>query len=128
MNNSASPRIVIADDDGFFRQILKLIANTAGWEVVAEAADGEQAVACTEQHQPDMLWLDVNMPKMSGMQALAAIHPRAPDLCIVMLTGQDEAGDIEACLTAGASAYVTKGSPNDMGEQLLRIWGERMRP
>jgi two-component system chemotaxis response regulator CheY len=116
-----TPAVLIADDDAFIR---KLIATTledvAGFRLV-EAADGEEALTMAEEHEPRLVFLDVDMPRLDGLDACRALRDRAAlrDTRIVMLTAGSE--HERAARDAGADLFLTKPfSPLD----LLRLVDE----
>jgi DNA-binding NarL/FixJ family response regulator len=105
--------VVIADDQTLVRRGFRLILKAAGIEVVAEAADGEQAVAAVSEHQPDVVLMDVRMPKVDGIEATRRIitaGPPSPDgrPRIIILTTFDLDEYVYAALTAGASGFLLK--------------------
>src|SRR5918994_5686418 len=102
------PRIVVADDDALARRVITATLRDAGFEVVAEAIDGLQAVEAVEFHQPDLVLLDVVMPLVDGIDAARRIASRARDTVIVMLTGtHDETAALRG-LHAGAVGHLSK--------------------
>jgi DNA-binding NarL/FixJ family response regulator len=107
----AGPRVVIADDQTLVRGGFRLILGAAGIPVVAEAADGREAVAAALKHQPDVVLMDIRMPEMDGLEAtrriLAASRARA-DVRIIMLTTFDLDQYVYAALSAGASGFLLK--------------------
>jgi DNA-binding NarL/FixJ family response regulator len=105
--------VVIADDQTLVRRGFRLILKAAGIDVVAEAADGEQAVAATGEHQPDVVLMDIRMPKVDGIEAtrrIIAARPPAVDgrPRIIILTTFDLDEYVYAALTAGASGFLLK--------------------
>jgi two-component system chemotaxis response regulator CheY len=115
-------RVVIADDDGFFRQLLGLVAGTLGWQVVAEAGDGGEAVSKYTEHKPDLLLLDVNMPVMNGDAALREILAADSAARVVMLSAEDSSEKRQAYLDAGASGFVVKGVPEEIAAALQGLF------
>jgi DNA-binding NarL/FixJ family response regulator len=104
----AAPRVVVADDDALARRVITGTLRDAGFNVVAEAFDGVEAVAATEFHQPDLVLLDILMPGLDGIEAAHRIAERAPETVIVMLTGgRDETAALRG-LRAGAVGYLSK--------------------
>jgi two-component system NarL family response regulator len=102
-------RVVICDDHALFRRGLAMVlAEEDGIAVVGEAADGEAAVAAAEELAPDVILMDVRMPKLSGIEATKAIAERAPATRIVMLTVSDEEEDLYEAVKAGAAGYLLK--------------------
>ncbi len=102
-------RLIVADDQASIREALAMMLDmTPGLTVVATAADGEQAVALTAEHRPDVVLMDLRMPKMDGIAATAAVAARFPDVAVVVLTTYDDGASIVAALGAGARGYLTK--------------------
>jgi DNA-binding NarL/FixJ family response regulator len=104
------PRVVIADDQTLVRSGFRMILGAAGIPVVAEAADGQEAVAAVLKHRPDVVLMDIRMPEMDGLEAtrriLAARTGR--DSRIIILTTFDFDQYVYAALTAGASGFLLK--------------------
>jgi len=102
-------RLLIADDERLFRQSLRILLETAkDIAVVAEAADGQEAVVKAKQSQPDMALLDVRMPKMDGIKAAKLISAVAPRTKILMLSIHDDDEKIVSAIRAGARGYILK--------------------
>lgn len=102
-------RILLADDHPVVRQGLALILdNEADMTVVEQANNGQEAVALFNQLQPDVALLDLRMPVMSGVEAIAAIRAKFPAACIILLTTYDGDEQIYQGLRAGAKAYLLK--------------------
>jgi DNA-binding NarL/FixJ family response regulator len=104
------PRVVIADDQALVRAGFRMILNEAGISVVAEAADGDEAVRAVLRHRPDVVLMDIRMPEMDGLEATRRIVAAQPgSQCrIVILTTFDLDQYVYAALTAGASAFLLK--------------------
>lgn len=104
-------KVLIADDHTIVRRGLRLLIDADDrFSVVAEAADGAEAVRNCKQVQPDVAVLDVNMPRSNGITAAAEIRNACPQTGIVMLTFQAQLDVIRAAISAGANAYVLKDS------------------
>ena len=102
-------RVLICDDHALFRRgLVMLLEGEEGIEVAAEAEDGEDAVAKATEVAPDVVLMDVRMPKMSGIEATRTIKERLPDAKIVMLTISDEEDDLYEAIKAGANGYLLK--------------------
>jgi NarL family two-component system response regulator LiaR len=102
-------KLLIADDERLFRQSLKILLETAkDIRVVAEAADGQEAVVKCRETEPDMALLDVRMPKMDGIKAAKLISALSPDTKILMLSTHDEDEKIGSAIKAGARGYILK--------------------
>jgi DNA-binding NarL/FixJ family response regulator len=104
------PRVVIADDQALVRTGFRLILTEAGIPVVAEAADGGEAVSAVLKHKPDVVLMDIRMPDMDGLEATQRILAARPtSRCrIVMLTTFDLDQYVYAALAAGASGFLLK--------------------
>jgi DNA-binding NarL/FixJ family response regulator len=106
-------RILIADDFAVVRTGLRLVLDAEpDLEVVAEAADGAQAVARALQDDVDLAILDISMPERTGLQAAQELSRRRPQLRILILTMHDNEQYFFEALKAGASGYVLKSAPN----------------
>ena len=105
-----APRVVIADDQTLVRSGFRMILGAAGIPVVAEAADGAQAVAAVLKHRPDVVLMDIRMPEMDGLEATRRIlaAQAGADCRIIILTTFDLDQYVYAALTAGASGFLLK--------------------
>ncbi|HYW47726.1 MAG TPA: response regulator transcription factor [Bryobacteraceae bacterium] len=104
-------RIVLADDHTVVRKGLRLLLESyPGFQVVADAADGRQAVALAEEHRPDVVVLDVAMPILNGIEAARQISARLPRVAIVFLSMHADEAYVLKALKAGANAYLLKDS------------------
>jgi NarL family two-component system response regulator LiaR len=107
-------RIILADDHAVVRQgIRRFLEEDEAIEVVAEAADGAEAVRLAEQHRPDVAVLDVRMPEVTGVEAARRIKERFPEVRILILTAYDDDPYVFALLEAGADGYVLKTASGD---------------
>ncbi len=106
-------RLLIVDDVPLFRAGLCSALRDAGFDVVAEAGDAEGAVSAAEEHQPDLVLLDILMPGMSGLEVVEKISAVAPTARVVLLTASESEEDLLAGVKAGARGYVTKDAPFD---------------
>ncbi|MBI3373942.1 MAG: response regulator transcription factor [Betaproteobacteria bacterium] len=102
-------RIILADDHTLVRAGMRtLLEAIEGVDVVAEAANGRQALELTRKHRPDMVVLDIGMAEMDGLQATAAIKSELPEVRAIILSMHDSGDIVEQALRAGASAYLVK--------------------
>jgi two-component system NarL family response regulator len=102
-------RVLIADDQALFRRGLFVVLGTEDdIEVVAEAEDGEEAIAKAEELAPDAVLMDVRMPRVNGIEAARRIREILPSTKILMLTVSDEEDDLYEAIKAGANGYLLK--------------------
>ena len=110
-------RVLLADDHPLFREGLKYrLSQEPSIDVVAEAQDGEQALAYIEQEHCDVVLMDINMPKMNGMEVLTRINEQKLNCKVLMLSMHDSKEYILAAIRSGASGYVLKDVP---GQELI---------
>jgi len=101
-------RVLIADDAAFMREMLRDILTDGGYEIVGEAADGNEAVAAFAKHLPDLLTLDIVMPRKSGLEALREITAAHPGACVVMCSALGQESLVMEALQAGARDFIVK--------------------
>lgn len=114
-------RVVLADDDNLVRAgIRALLENMPDIEVVGEAGDGRNALSLCQSLQPDVVLLDVNMPRLNGLEVAARVKKACPDTRIVMLSMHTETRYVYRALRAGATGYLPKHSSLPELEEALR--------
>ena len=102
-------RVLLADDQALFREGLRtLLSAHPGVQVVAEAGNGEEAIAMLERSAPDVVLMDLRMPVLDGIQATARIRDRWPDIPVLVLTTFDDDASLFGALRAGAAGYLLK--------------------
>ena len=104
-------RVLIADDASFMRQMIREIIEPDGFEVVGEATDGIEAAELYEQLRPDIVTMDIVMPKRSGIDAVKDIVERSPDACVVMCSALGQETLVMEALQAGARDFIVARSP-----------------
>lgn len=115
-------RVVVVDDQELFRRgLIMLVGAEDDIEVIGEASDGEEATALAETLVPDVILMDVRMPKRSGIEACVAIKQTAPSAKIIMLTMSDEEADLYEAIKNGASGYLLKDASIDEVSQAIRV-------
>lgn len=120
-------RVLIADDEPHIRSLISLIVTSLGAEVVAEASDGEQALSMYKQFSPDMVLLDINMPKMDGISVLKQIMAIDNRTLVVMLTSLNALEVVKECIDNGAWNYILKNTTaEELHKAISETWGEYM--
>jgi len=117
--------VLVVDDQELFRRgLTMLLAVEPGLEVVGEAGDGVEGAALAESAAPDVVLLDVRMPKKSGIEACLSIKEAVPSAKIIMLTVSDEEADLYEAVKSGASGYLLKDSSIEEVAQAIRVVAE----
>jgi two-component system chemotaxis response regulator CheY len=101
-------RVLIADDASFMRQMIREIIEPEGYEVVGEATDGMEAVEQYEELHPDLVTMDIVMPKRSGIDAVKGILEKTPDAQVVMCSALGQETLVMEALQAGAKDFIVK--------------------
>ena len=122
-------KVLIADDVPEIRRLLKrMFRDCDDFEVVAEAVDGEEAVDKCRELEPDVIFLDINMPERTGLQALGDIRKAVPDGLIVVFSGLSERVVEDKSLRSEVDAWIEKGThTRDILEELRKLVSERSR-
>jgi two-component system chemotaxis response regulator CheY len=100
--------VMIVDDASFMRRVIRKIVESDGYEVAGEAIDGADAVEKYASLQPDLVTMDIVMPRCSGINALETIMLHDPDACIVMCSALGQEDLVEESLQAGARDFIVK--------------------
>ncbi|MCJ7832575.1 MAG: response regulator transcription factor [Actinobacteria bacterium] len=124
-----SLKVLIVDDHALFRRGLQMVLEQeADIEVIGEAADGSEAVAKAQELMPDVVLMDVRMPKRSGIEATHEIRDLLPHAKILMLTISDEEADLYDAIKAGASGYLLKEiSIEEVADAIRSVWAGQSR-
>ena len=107
------PSVLICDDSLFARQMTRRMLTGAGFDVVGEAEDGEQAVERFRELKPDLLLLDLVMPRVGGAEAIRRIKAENPDARIVVCSAMGQDALVGEAMTAGALGFVVKPAKPD---------------
>lgn len=110
--------IIVADDHPLFRQSIRnVLEKQSDFQVVAEANDGKEAVKLTDELQPDVVLMDITMPKLDGLEATRRIKTSHPNIAVLVLTIHSDDQHIVSILEAGAAGYLTKSV---FGEEVIQ--------
>ena len=120
---------LVADDENHIRSYVRIILNHLGIKTVFEAKSGQEAIDSFRENRPEVVFLDINMPGISGLEALPQILDIDPDAVVIMLTGHASRHLVEGSAKAGASHYIRKDTPQQEITTLLEelfddIFGE----
>jgi DNA-binding NarL/FixJ family response regulator len=108
-----SLRVLLVDDHQLFRAGLQSLFTAWGHEVVGNAGDGAQAVAMAKTLKPDLVLMDINLPKLNGLEATRLIKAEMPAIKIVMVTVSDDQSDLFEAIKSGAEGYLLKNMSED---------------
>jgi len=114
-------RLLLADDHRLLREGLRRSLSDEGFEVVGEAADGEEACDLVDELAPDVVLMDVTMPNLGGVEATKRIHATHPEVRVVMLTMHADAEVVAEAIRNGASGYLVKDCSTDEIADAIRL-------
>ncbi|PWI57478.1 response regulator [Sulfoacidibacillus thermotolerans] len=101
-------RIMIVDDSLFMRGVIRQVVTSCGWEVVGEASDGTQVLQLYETCGPDLVTMDITMPKQDGVSALKELKTQHQEALVVMISAIGQKDLVMEAIQAGAAGFVTK--------------------
>ena len=123
MSEKRKVRVLLADDEAHVRLFVKTVVGSMGCQVVAEAANGKEALELFDKTSPDLVLLDINMPVMDGVTALKELRRKSEKVAIVMLTSLASAEVVEQCLEAGANYHLRKDLPvAELKQEIRDTW------
>ena len=115
-------KILVVDDEAHIRKFVIQLVKTLGDPTILQAANGEEALKVYEHERPVLVLLDVNMPRIDGIETLRRLKLLDPGCRVIMLTSLVNRQTVEACLHLGAIAYLRKDNPpDDMTARLMKI-------
>jgi CheY-like chemotaxis protein len=131
-STSGTPaRILLAEDDRILRKAGEVTLRRKGYVVIV-AVDGEDALAKAHEHMPDLILLDVMMPKLQGFEVLERLQgdPATRHIPVIMLSNLGQESDVQAALERGARAYIVKSSvgPEQLAERVAEVLATSQRP
>lgn len=101
-------KVLIVDDAAFMRMMIKDILTKNGFEIVAEAGDGAQAIEMYKEHSPDLVTMDITMPEMDGITSLKEIRKFDPNAKIIMCSAMGQQAMVIDAIQAGAKDFIVK--------------------
>jgi two-component system, NarL family, response regulator len=119
-------RVLIADDHRLFAEALAaILATDDRFEVVGQANNGEKAVELANSEKPDVVLMDISMPRLDGVEAARRITQKRRSAAVLMLTGSSSAADVARTREAGASGYVTKDRiASELIDSIVEVTGK----
>ena len=128
MNSTSSQKVLIVDDNDLMRTLLRTILRGDQYEFIGEARNGVEALELAERLRPDIICLDILMPKIGGLEALQTIRSMHPEIVVVMVTGSPSVDNVREAIQGGASGFIIK--PFNAGKVLdtvSRAWQSARR-
>ncbi|MBI4283741.1 MAG: response regulator transcription factor, partial [Chloroflexi bacterium] len=118
-----SIKVLVVDDHALFRRgIVAVLANQEGIEVVGEASDGLESIEKTREITPDVILMDLNMPRCSGLEAIQALQTEMPQVNVLVLTVSEMEADLFAAMKFGARGYLLKkAEPDELVHAILHV-------
>ena len=101
-------KILIVDDNDLMRTLLRGILRSENCQIIGEAKNGSIALEIIARNKPDIVFLDVMMPEMDGLEALQCIKSKHPEIIVVMITGNPSKENVEESIQGGASGFIIK--------------------
>jgi len=108
MEASKKPSAMVVDDDRMMQELLRFILRNESYPLVGNATNGADAVIQCGELKPDVVLLDINMPKMDGIQALEEIRKASPETLVLMVSGDSTMEKVKEALDKGAAGFVVK--------------------
>ncbi len=108
MGKSEKPTALVVDDDNMMREMLMIILRSEDYPVVGEASNGPDAIALFGRRKPGLVLLDINMPKMGGMQVLEEIRKISPATIVLMVSAEATMDKVREAIQKGADGFVVK--------------------
>lgn len=119
---TGSGKVLVVDDEAHIRKFVSVLLRSLSDATVFEAANGSEAIEAYRRVQPNLVLLDVNMPRVDGIETLRALRAADPQCNVVMLTSLVNRRTVEECLQLGAHGYLRKDNPPDeMTAQLEKL-------
>ncbi len=108
MEKSGKHSVIVVDDDSMMREMLKFILRSEDYPVIGEASNGQDAIVLCAKKKPGLVLLDINMPKMDGLQALEEILKISPATIVLMVSAEATMDKVSEAIERGAAGFVVK--------------------
>lgn len=119
------PKVIIVDDEDYVRDFLRSVLNSINFEIVAEVGRGDKLPDIMSEQQPDMLFLDINMPGLTGIEFLQKYADDYPQTCIIILTSNALSSLIDEAALVGVKCFLNKDTPVDeMIDAIQGTWSQ----
>lgn len=105
------PKVLIADDESYVRELLKMISSSLHYEIVAEASNGEETLNLFREYTPDIMLLDINMPWKTGEEVLEELGDEIENTCVITLTSIIDEDSLKKCIKLGVKHSIRKDTP-----------------
>ncbi len=122
MNESSEqikPTVLIVDDATEIQMVLKRTLEICGCKVIAHAEDGEQAIKLLEQYSPDIVFLDIEMPKKNGLEVLDVIKERNMSVCPIIMSAHSSKENLTSAIKRGAQGFIVKPHDHKIIEKII---------
>ena len=108
MNNKIIPNVVIADDEATMRSLLKNLLQKERCNIIGQAKNGNEAIALYERKKPDIIFLDIDMPELTGLDVLKKIREEDKETMVCMVSADSQTDSIKATIELGISGFILK--------------------
>lgn len=126
---SPNPSVLIVDDNDLMRSLLRGILRSEEYHIIGEARNGAIALELIERAKPDIVFLDVMMPEMDGLETLQNIKQKYPQTVVIMITGNPSKENVEGAVQGGAGGFIIKPfNSAKVLDTLNRAWQNRTPP
>lgn len=116
-------KVLIADDSKFFQKYISTLVESLGFDVIKAVGDGVEAIEALKSQEVNLVFLDINMPRMTGIEAVEEIVNDYPELTVIMMTSVSDILIVQKCMDLGAANYIVKNSSEEeMREIITQTW------
>lgn len=126
---STAPKVLIVDDDNLMRGLLRGILRSENFQIIGEAKNGLVALEFIEKNSTDIVFMDVVMPEMDGLEALQTMKARHPEIVVIMITGNPSKDNVQESIRGGANGFIIKPfNSAKVLDTVERAWQARKPP